>query len=64
MAEPATHEYLCKCRKIHMRYLNQRYYMENLTPKQKRRIHKQIMKWRGKIIGEKKFDWDWPEMMR
>lgn len=47
-----------------MRYLNQGYYRENLTPAQKRRIRKQVYKWHGKIIGEKKFDWpewNWPK---
>lgn len=55
--EQKTQDYIHKSREIHMRYLNQGYYKENLTPAQKRRIRKQVYKWRGKIVGEKKFDW-------
>jgi len=64
LIDPTTMNYIRKCREIHMRYLNQGYYMENLTSAQKRRIRKQVCKWRGKIVGEKKFDWNWPETMR
>lgn len=44
-------EYGRKQSAIRNRYLNQRYWGENLTSKQKRRMRKQNAKWRKRIRG-------------